>query len=622
MNVYADIEANRHHAQSSLWWRRAAEATFEQLGMTAAAGATRDLRVDQQVQLGQANISRGESSTLAPVDPLHAAQPLLHEAEVALRENRLDAARRAIDQARSASLTLRQQIRAALIQADYRERIGDHTGAQQTLRVQARHVDAIARRAGNPVLRYIIARQGAALRSGAFRLLLRSARTNEPDPDAVWPWLIAPAAGGSSSDSAGQATAIEAFDRAAAAELLSAPGRRPAASGSESAHELLDVLAEGNRDTAGRVSATPRTSVRTLQAGLAPAVALAAYLDGDTRGALLWITHDDARIIEAAAPEDVRTSAAVLNERIRSAGTSILAIEDAARLMSDHLLAGLAGTSPPRRLYIVADDPANTIAWSVLPWPGRNEPLTTSTAVSFVHLAPTESVVARSAPAPVRLQVIAAAQTRATGSPLLELAAASVEAAQIRRVLGDAAARVVEHDHSTAAETLERLRERGSWIHIAAHGASPAERIGYSGLWLEPATGLAPALLSWLDVLDGGARADLVVLDACQLGDAGSRVSGNLSFADAVARAGARRVVAAAWPVSDAASALWVPVFYRTLLDDREGDVAQALRAAQLRLRASRAFTHPFFWAGLQTIEQLDPASHLIGAGATRSVAP
>jgi hypothetical protein len=30
------------------------------------------------------------------------------------------------------------------------------------------------------------------------------------------------------------------------------------------------------------------------------------------------------------------------------------------------------------------------------------------------------------------------------------------------------------------------------------------------------------------------------------------------------------------------------------------------LRTAQLRLRASRAFTHPFFWAGLHSIERLD----------------
>jgi CHAT domain-containing protein len=49
-----------------------------------------------------------------------------------------------------------------------------------------------------------------------------------------------------------------------------------------------------------------------------------------------------------------------------------------------------------------------------------------------------------------------------------------------------------------------------------------------------------------------------------------------------------------------------VPAFYRALLADAGYDSALALRTAQLRLRTSRAFTHPFFWAGLQSIERLD----------------
>jgi CHAT domain-containing protein len=95
------------------------------------------------------------------------------------------------------------------------------------------------------------------------------------------------------------------------------------------------------------------------------------------------------------------------------------------------------------------------------------------------------------------------------------------------------------------------------------------------------------------------------VLNACQLGDSGNAINGNLSFAAAVSRAGARQVVAALWPVSDSAAALWVPAFYSALTNDSHHDAAEALRAAQLRLRASRAFVHPFFWAGIQTLEQL-----------------
>jgi hypothetical protein len=133
----------------------------------------------------------------------------------------------------------------------------------------------------------------------------------------------------------------------------------------------------------------------------------------------------------------------------------------------------------------------------------------------------------------------------------------------------------------------------------ARHGAAAA------GLWLEskpPET--APAFLSWIDVLDKGVRSDLVVLDACQTGDSGTAVNGNLSFADAVSRAGSRHVLAVMWPASDAASAVWVPAFYAALAADANHNVAEALRIAQQRLRASRAFSHPFYWAGMQTIER------------------
>jgi CHAT domain-containing protein len=138
------------------------------------------------------------------------------------------------------------------------------------------------------------------------------------------------------------------------------------------------------------------------------------------------------------------------------------------------------------------------------------------------------------------------------------------------------------------------------------------QRIGYAGIWLEPSGDeKTPPFLSWIDILDSGVSADLVVLNACQLGDSGTAVNGNLSFADAVSRAGAKHVVAALWPVSDAAAALWVPAFYSAITADPHHDAAQALRAAQLRLRESRAFRLPFFWAGMQTIDRLP-----IGSGA------
>jgi CHAT domain-containing protein len=165
--------------------------------------------------------------------------------------------------------------------------------------------------------------------------------------------------------------------------------------------------------------------------------------------------------------------------------------------------------------------------------------------------------------------------------------------------------RVVE-DAQATRDTIDRaFAQPGAWVHVAAHGMADPQRIGYAGLWLEPKPPeTAPAFLSWIDVLDRGVRSDLVVLDACQTGDSGTAVNGNLSFADAVSRAGSHHVLAVMWPASDAASAVWVPAFYAALAADANHDAAEALRVAQQRLRASRAFGHPFYWAGMQTIER------------------
>jgi hypothetical protein len=56
--------------------------------------------------------------------------------------------------------------------------------------------------------------------------------------------------------------------------------------------------------------------------------------------------------------------------------------------------------------------------------------------------------------------------------------------------------------------------------------------------------------------------------------------------------------------MSDAASAIWVPTFYSALVVDPAHDDATALRAAQMRLRESRMFRHPFYWSGLETFSR------------------
>lgn len=153
---------------------------------------------------------------------------------------------------------------------------------------------------------------------------------------------------------------------------------------------------------------------------------------------------------------------------------------------------------------------------------------------------------------------------------------------------------------------MTSLGGAGTWVHVAAHGDTEAGRLGYSGLWLHGPDNGQPVFVSAFDVIERGASADLVVLNACRLAADAAARRANIGFAASVLRSGARNVVAAAWPISDGASAIWVPRFYATLSQDPDGNVGEALRSAQLALAQSRAYRHPYFWASLVHLGHVD----------------
>jgi CHAT domain-containing protein len=96
--------------------------------------------------------------------------------------------------------------------------------------------------------------------------------------------------------------------------------------------------------------------------------------------------------------------------------------------------------------------------------------------------------------------------------------------------------------------------------------------------------------------------AELVFLSCCEAaGRSAGRGRGLADFARAFMRAGAKTVVASSLRIDDEAAAFLAARFYRHWLDG--GSKAQALRAAQLDLRASRAaWDHPYYWASFRLL--------------------
>jgi CHAT domain-containing protein len=98
--------------------------------------------------------------------------------------------------------------------------------------------------------------------------------------------------------------------------------------------------------------------------------------------------------------------------------------------------------------------------------------------------------------------------------------------------------------------------------------------------------------------------AELVTLSACETG-LGREFGGEglVGLARAFHFAGARSVVASLWAVSDRSSAELMARFYRRI---RSGEPrVEALRAAQLELRARPATSHPYHWGGVRALRGL-----------------
>ncbi len=132
-------------------------------------------------------------------------------------------------------------------------------------------------------------------------------------------------------------------------------------------------------------------------------------------------------------------------------------------------------------------------------------------------------------------------------------------------------------------------------FHFATHGMLAGQLAAQASSLLltrtDEADGyLTAAELARLDL----SRSYLAVLSACETSvstDGGGSLD---SISAAFLSAGAPTVIGSQWQVSDDSTAALMVDFYAHFLDV---GAAEALRAAQLRLRENKAWQHPFFWA-------------------------
>ena len=176
------------------------------------------------------------------------------------------------------------------------------------------------------------------------------------------------------------------------------------------------------------------------------------------------------------------------------------------------------------------------------------------------------------------------------------------EADAITAITPGQVSKILDFKANRAAATSPDLAQYRI-VHFATHGLLDSEHPEFSGLVLSmvdeqgrPQNGF----LELQDIYNLNLPVDLVVLSACETG-LGKAINGEgmIGLTRGFMYAGATRVVASLWEVSDIVTAELMERFYRAM--EVEGmSPAAALRAAQIQMWRQKHRQSPYFWAAFQ----------------------
>ncbi|MGA7218005.1 MAG: CHAT domain-containing protein [Candidatus Sulfotelmatobacter sp.] len=166
----------------------------------------------------------------------------------------------------------------------------------------------------------------------------------------------------------------------------------------------------------------------------------------------------------------------------------------------------------------------------------------------------------------------------------------------------DQAMEAVDFKASRSAATSRELAQYRI-VHFATHGLLDSRNPELSGLVFSMVDAKGRPQNGFLDLQDIynlELPVEMVVLSACETG-LGKEVDGEglVGLTRGFMYAGASRVVASLWRVSDVATAKLMGLFYKAM--QRDGmPAAAALRTAQIEMRRQKRWDAPYYWAGFQ----------------------
>lgn len=565
------------------------------LSLPVEAGWARRLSADVALRLEEPGAPEAARSLLTDSPSLKGSPAYcLTLARVALVERRYAEvlARTQSEQCQSSGMD--GAIERAELRAAAHRGMGNVDAAERELADSAIQWTTLAHASTGQALRHAIARQASQLTIAWLDLF-----DGVPTPEQLWAWERGSLRIDTGTGAQAQGAPMTFSDMAGRQLLGPEPGipEVPA----------LGPLADRLGATVPGAAAAQVGSLAQLQAHLPEHVMLLRVYYGNRRSVALWLTKTQAWTSQLPPLQVLRDTLARTQAAVATRQTPYGDTQSRLAELSGQLLTGAPQAKPPRELWVWADGLTETAPFPGLTWVGRDQPLIETTNISYLTglRTPAES---DDGPTASEIELLVASNTgEQSESALAPLYTARSEGELIPRLRPNLKVRAVAERETTRDALVAALQRPGAVVHLASHGQAQPSFLGYAGVWLnssEKAGGLQ--FLSWLDIADLRLSSGLAVLNACQLAAGPSATSqGNLSFAAAISNAGVDNVVAAFWPVSDTAATVWVPAFYRALdLQDLDSS-AEALRQAQLALRASRHFRHPYYWASLAHFRRL-----------------
>ncbi|HUQ12252.1 MAG TPA: CHAT domain-containing tetratricopeptide repeat protein [Steroidobacteraceae bacterium] len=334
-----------------------------------------------------------------------------------------------------------------------------------------------------------------------------------------------------------------------------------------------------------------------------------AYFVGDTASHAWLLSRSQLRHVPLPGRSRLQQSIDATLDHPADSATVRLAHQRLGKMLLDDLL----DHTGERKLLIIPDGPLNAVAFAALPMPtAPNEQLVDrfligyapSLALAFAQPEQTGSSAARVAvisdpvyaPDDQRLSSLAAGGNFRGSRPVspnkfTRLPYSGLEARAVRDAFGRKDTISLEGFDATRKRVLELATQDLSVLHFATHAVAREDAPERSALFLSEyaADGAfdGESQLSTSDIMSSGLHAQVVVLSGCATGDGSTlRGEGVLGLTYGFLANGSGAVVASLWPVEDASTARLMNEFYKSYRVT--GNAAEALRAAQLRMRAGR----------------------------------